>query len=328
MMLRPLNHKRFWLVPLMLALSACGENLSIAQSDEEKLQQQEQKQGYPILIATPTIADYGLPFCEKRYCIEVEIFDFKSQDQWFNQFTNERIADLIRRELGIREKMSLQQVINLFVQRSDDWRDLAQKKANEKGKAPPSDTPNEKNSKSNIYTSVTDSNKKYAKESNKDLHVAYQAWRIYAQPQVILQKKQYAFLKINIEYDVAGYVIPEQSYFYAVDRKAKKQISLYDMVDANYRLALQNLIQQQYVTWKKTLTAEQSQQLPDKVYWASQDWLWSEEKNTIVIYYRPYELGLEQAKPIDPFVVELPTEHIKQWILPEYLSILQPTSSS
>ncbi|MFB2578923.1 hypothetical protein ACEYX6_07200 [Acinetobacter sp. c2-A9] len=313
-------------LPLLLALVACNGELNSAKTDAEKLQQQEQKQGYPVLIATPTVADYGLPFCEKRYCLEVEIFDFKSQDQWFNQFTNEKIADLIRKQLGIGEKMTLQQAVDVFVQRSDEWRDGQSQPASATNS--PSQTSHEsaKTNKSAEKSTAIQNKEKRPASDTQDSNVAYQGWRIYAQPQVILQKNQLAFLKLDVEYDIAGNSIPMQSYFYVADRKDKKQINLYDIIDANHRLDMQALIQQSYQTWHQSRASEPVASA-SRLNWGSQDWYWNEDKNTISIYYRLSDLGIENTQTDANFVVDIPSDKVTQWVSPSFMAMLQPNTT-
>lgn len=104
---------------LTVSFSGCSPSTPKQSKDEQYLQQQEQQQGYPVLIAAPEVANYGLPFCEKKYCLEVEIFSFHSQDLWFNQYVDQKIADLMRKQLGLSQKLSLQQAVNEFVRLSD-----------------------------------------------------------------------------------------------------------------------------------------------------------------------------------------------------------------
>lgn len=108
---------------LVVAMSGCAPKDVEQSKDEQYLQEQEEEQGYPVLIAVPKSADYGLPFCEKQYCLEVEIFSFKSQDKWFNAYVDHKISDLIRKELGLSQKLSLQQAVNEFVRFSDEWQE-------------------------------------------------------------------------------------------------------------------------------------------------------------------------------------------------------------
>ncbi|KAA8734545.1 hypothetical protein F4V57_06215 [Acinetobacter qingfengensis] len=116
-----LHYRIFLPIGIMLFLfTACDDDQNKKQPDQ-LLQQQSQQQGYPVLIATPEAADYSLPFCEKQYCIEIEIQAFHSQDQWFNQITNQQIAELIRKQLGLKQKLTLQQAVDTFIQQSDLW---------------------------------------------------------------------------------------------------------------------------------------------------------------------------------------------------------------
>lgn len=101
-------------------IGCTSEDKKLSQQDVY-LEQQQDAQGYPVLIASPVIMDYGLPFCEKEYCIDVEIFGYSSKDQWFNQFVEQQISDLIRKQLGLSEKHSVQSVVDEFVKLSDAW---------------------------------------------------------------------------------------------------------------------------------------------------------------------------------------------------------------
>lgn len=108
---------------LSFVLNGCAPTEGQQSKDEKYLQEQEEEQGYPVLIAVPQIADYGLPFCEKQYCLEVEIFNFKSKDEWFNAYVDHKISELIRKQLGLSQKLSLQKAVNEFVRFSDEWQD-------------------------------------------------------------------------------------------------------------------------------------------------------------------------------------------------------------
>lgn len=106
-----------------ISLAACTPSHDKSAKDEQYLHQQEEKQGYPVLIAVPQSADYGLPFCEKQYCLDVEIFGLKSQDEWFNHYVDQQIANLIRLQLQLEQKLSLQKAVNEFVRLSDEWQE-------------------------------------------------------------------------------------------------------------------------------------------------------------------------------------------------------------
>lgn len=253
-------------IVILLMCAACSKTPESKDKTQQQLQQQEAQQGYPVLIAMPEIADYALPFCEKKYCIEAEIFSFKSQDQWFNAYSNQQIADLIRKQLGLSQKLSLQAAVDTFVQMSDAWQAEDEKQ----------------NSK---------------------------AWTMYIKPRIAMQQGEIALLVIHAEFDLGKKVIPAQDYFFVVDRKQQKTLRLYDVVREQERQAFTLEMQTQYQNWKNTLTEEQQVPLPEKIYWANQDWFFDEQG--IAIYYRGSDFGLDAAKNL---TIYLTPEQSKAWV--------------
>lgn len=262
---------------LVATLSACSKP-----SEEEQQKQVEteqvKKQGYENLIAMPVISDYALPFCENEYCIDVEVFGFKSKDQWFNDFVKTQNADLIRQQLGISQKLSLQRAVNEFVQRSDAWREI---------------------------------------QLEENIHAKPQAWSMYIKPRVAMQQSEMALLIINTSYQLGEEGVPQQQYFYVVDRKAKKSWRLYDAINENQRVSFTHFIQAQYETWREQVSADLSDEdqakLPTKVYWANQDWFFDEQG--VAIYYRFNDLCEEcEATNGKDFTIYLSPTQSQQWI--------------
>jgi hypothetical protein len=105
---------------VLLFCQACSDQQAVDQH-QQSLQQQAQQQGYPVLIAMPTVAHYALPFCEQQYCIAIDIQALRSQDAWFDQTTEHLISELIRKKLNGTQKLSLQKAVDGFIQQSDQW---------------------------------------------------------------------------------------------------------------------------------------------------------------------------------------------------------------
>lgn len=262
---------------LVATLSGCSKP-SEEQQQEQVETEQVKKQGYENLIAMPVIADYALPFCEDEYCIDVEVFGFKSKDQWFNDFVKMQSADLIRQQLGISQKLSLQRAVNEFVKRSDAWREtqLAENK-----------------------------------------HAKPQAWSMYIKPRVAMQQGEMALLIINTSYQLGDETVPEQHYFYVVDRKAKRSWRLYDAINENKRVSFTHFVQAQYEAWREeistNLSDEDQAKLPTKIYWANQDWFFDEQG--VAIYYRFNDLCAEcEATNGKDFTIYLSPTQSQQWI--------------
>jgi len=262
---------------LVATLSACSKP-SEEEQQEQVETEQVKKQGYENLIAMPVIADYALPFCEDEYCIDVEVFGFKSKDQWFNDFVKTQNADLIRQQLGISQKLSLQRAVNEFVQRSDAWREI---------------------------------------QLAENKHAKSQAWSMYIKPRVAMQQGEMALLIINTSYQLGEEAVPELQYFYVVDRKAKKSWRLYDAINENQRVSFTHFVQAQYETWREQVSADLSDEdqakLPTKVYWANQDWFFDEQG--VAIYYRFNDLCEEcEATNGKDFTIYLSPTQSQQWI--------------
>lgn len=111
----------------LVALAGCSSEEKKINEQDLYFHQQEDQQGYPVLIASPMILDYGLPFCEKAYCLEVELFGFKSKDEWFNAFVEQQVAELIRKQLSLSQKQSVQSAVDEFIKKSDAWLEEDQK---------------------------------------------------------------------------------------------------------------------------------------------------------------------------------------------------------
>lgn len=86
----------------------------------------------PYLNMQEAKADYALPFCEKKNCIEIDIQTIKTQDIWLNQWIANHQAWVIQNQVGLDQEMSLQQAVNSYIQKSDLWEnEFAKNKAYE-----------------------------------------------------------------------------------------------------------------------------------------------------------------------------------------------------
>ena len=122
--------KKFMLMLcLSVFLSACDSNNKHEQEQKkaegknspEKLV--EKAEVLPYLNIQEAKADYALPFCEKKNCIEIEIKTIKTQDQWLNQWIAQHQANVIQDQIGLKQNMTLQQAVNAYVKKSDAWQD-------------------------------------------------------------------------------------------------------------------------------------------------------------------------------------------------------------
>ena len=109
-----------------LLLVACD-----SKQDQSKKNSQEQAVSEPIQVENPDVlpyldmqetkADYALPFCEKKNCIEIEIQTIKTQDTWLNKWIESHQAWVIQNQVGLNQEMTLQQAVNAYIKKSDAW---------------------------------------------------------------------------------------------------------------------------------------------------------------------------------------------------------------
>ena len=109
-----------------LLLVACD-----SKQDQSKENAQEQAVSEPIQVENPDVlpyldmqetkADYALPFCEKKNCIEIDIQTIKTQDTWLNKWIESHQAWVIQNQVGLNQEMTLQQAVNAYIKKSDAW---------------------------------------------------------------------------------------------------------------------------------------------------------------------------------------------------------------
>lgn len=120
-----ISGKGFILISALL-LMACD-----SKQDQPKENVQQQGASEPIQIENPDVlpyldmqevkADYALPFCEKKNCIEIEIQTIKTQDTWLNQWIETHQAWVIQNQVGLDQEMNLQQAVDAYIKKSDAW---------------------------------------------------------------------------------------------------------------------------------------------------------------------------------------------------------------
>ncbi|WP_202742635.1 hypothetical protein [Acinetobacter calcoaceticus] len=83
----------------------------------------EKAEVLPFLNLQQVKADYAVPFCEKKNCIDVDIQTIKTQDAWLNEWFAKSQAKVIQDQIDLKKDLSLQQAINAYVKKSDEWQD-------------------------------------------------------------------------------------------------------------------------------------------------------------------------------------------------------------
>ncbi|MCH7309313.1 hypothetical protein MMO38_14400 [Acinetobacter sp. NIPH 1852] len=111
----------------MMALTACDSpkknESDSAETIESKTAKTEKAEILPYLNIQESKAKYALPFCEKKNCIDVDIQTVKTQDEWLNTWIERNQAMVIQQQIELKQSMTLQQAINAYVKKSDEWQD-------------------------------------------------------------------------------------------------------------------------------------------------------------------------------------------------------------
>ncbi|AVN23199.1 MULTISPECIES: hypothetical protein [Acinetobacter] len=113
------------LLPICLFVWKSSQPSSSSQMKSASTQNQniEKAEVLPFLNLQQVKADYALPFCEKKNCIDVDIQTIKTQDAWLNEWIAKSQAKVIQDQIDLKKDLSLQQAINAYVKKSDEWQD-------------------------------------------------------------------------------------------------------------------------------------------------------------------------------------------------------------
>jgi len=103
--------------------SSQSSSPSQTKSASSQTQNIEKAEVLPFLNLQQVKADYAVPFCEKKNCIDVDIQTIKTQDTWLNGWIAKSQAKVIQDQIDLKKDLSLQQAINAYVKKSDEWQD-------------------------------------------------------------------------------------------------------------------------------------------------------------------------------------------------------------
>ncbi|MEB6481135.1 hypothetical protein [Acinetobacter vivianii] len=110
----------------MMALTACDhpdKNKADTAESKPAAVPVEKAEVLPYLNMKEAKADYALPFCEKKNCIDVDIQTVKTQDEWLNAWIAKNQSKVIQQQIELDKNLTLQQAINAYVKKSDEWQD-------------------------------------------------------------------------------------------------------------------------------------------------------------------------------------------------------------
>ncbi|WP_157938089.1 hypothetical protein [Acinetobacter junii] len=110
-----------------MALTACDQPKKNEAGSADKTEQQttnlEKAEVLPYLNMKEAMAEYALPFCEKKNCIDLDIQTIKTQDEWLNTWIAKNQANVIQQQIEQNQNLTLQQAINAYVKKSDEWQE-------------------------------------------------------------------------------------------------------------------------------------------------------------------------------------------------------------
>lgn len=109
----------------LLGLSAC-DNKQAEKATENKAVElaqilPEKADVLPYLNIQEQSAKVALPFCEHKNCIDLDVQTLKTVDPWINQWIEKHQSKVIQEQIGLKQELSLQQAVNAYVKKSDDW---------------------------------------------------------------------------------------------------------------------------------------------------------------------------------------------------------------
>ncbi len=106
----------------ILLLSACHKEPSESQQEQTASNTQVSNPDVlPYLNIQTKPAEYALPFCEKKNCIDIYIQTISTKDAWLNRWITTDLSRVVQAQIDLKQNLSLQQAINAYVKKSDDW---------------------------------------------------------------------------------------------------------------------------------------------------------------------------------------------------------------
>lgn len=105
----------------VLLLSACHKEPATQQEQTASSTQASNPDVLPYLNIQTKRAEYALPFCEKKNCIDIDIQTIYTKDAWLNRWVTASQSKVIQAQIDLKQDLTLQQAINAYIKKSDDW---------------------------------------------------------------------------------------------------------------------------------------------------------------------------------------------------------------
>lgn len=135
------------------------------------------------------------------------------------------------------------------------------------------------------------------------------AYELHIQTRIAAQRNQYVLLQVIINTQQEEVSVKDRGYFFVVDRKLHKKLSLLDVIEAKQQNAMNEIIQAKYAEWLKEQTPEVRKAAPPKLYWGQNDWFFDGEG--IGVHYRANEI-VKEGKQLDIYLSNEQTQQMVQ----------------
>lgn len=228
------------ILAIVFVNSACESTELIASTDEALSAQSEVNlTALAALELRQQAAQIALPFCEQQHCIDIQIQSIATQDAWINRWIAQRQAMAIQDRIGLKQKMSLQQAVDAFVQYAD--------------------------------------------------HHHVQQEGLNMSTRIAYQRQKFLLLKLSIAVPAQAFAEQQEiAYFAVLDRQAKKQLSLMEIIQPEQYVLMDTLVQQAYQDWLRQQSKQVQHVAAKKLYWGQADWWFDQEG--IGLHFRPNQI--------------------------------------
>lgn len=117
----------------------------------------------------------------------------------------------------------------------------------------------------------------------------YLAYELHMDTRIASQRNQYVLLQVIVNSKQEDVTVKNRGYFFVADRKAKKKLSILDVVEPKQQNAMNGIVQEKYAEWLGKQDAEVKKTAPKKLYWGQNDWFFDGEG--VGIHYRASEIA-------------------------------------
>lgn len=101
---------------LLLSLVACQDDSKLSVEQQAELE----RTLAPLNIKIQA-ADFAIPFCEKKDCLNLGIQSIGTQNPQVNQWIEKSQSNVIQQQIDLKQDLSLQKAVDAYVKKSDEW---------------------------------------------------------------------------------------------------------------------------------------------------------------------------------------------------------------